>query len=210
MNDVLEILEKTGAIIRQSHFVLTSGKHTSLYINKDALYPHTQETSTVAGMFAEMFAEMEVDVVVAPALGGIILSQWVAYHLSKLKGKEVLSVYTEKTPESMQVLKRGYDILVRGKKVLVIEDLTSTGGSVMKVIKSVQEARGKIVAVGVMVNKNPTLDEKTFGLPFYALAQLPTEIYDMEECPLCAEKVPINTSVGHGKQFLEKQKNLSA
>src|SRR3989344_2035567 len=101
--DVVSILKKVGAVITDSHFVYTSGKHGSAYINKDALYPHTKETSIIGKMFAEKFKDVEIDVVAAPALGGIIISQWTAYHLSKLKEKEVLGVYTEKTPDKNQI-----------------------------------------------------------------------------------------------------------
>ena len=125
---IIDILKNVGAVLTDDHFVYTSGKHGSVYINKDALYPHTTETSQVGLIFAQKFKDRDIDVVAAPALGGIILSQWAAYHLSRLKGKEVLGVYTEKTPEKNQVFTRGYDRLVKGKNVLVIEDLTTTGG----------------------------------------------------------------------------------
>src|SRR3990167_2501945 len=145
MADILDILKQTGAIIADSHFVLTSGKHAPLYINKDVLYPHTDMASEVGLLFAEKFKDVDIDVVVAPALGGIILSQWTASHLSKLKGKEILGIYTEKDPESNQIFKRGYDLLVKDKNVLIIEDLTSTGGSVKKVVNTVRGAGGNIV-----------------------------------------------------------------
>ena len=90
MDNVVDILKKVGAVITDSHFVYTSGKHGSVYVNKDAVYPHTTETSRIGELFAEKFKGMDIDVVAAPALGGIILSQWVAYHLSKLKGKEIV------------------------------------------------------------------------------------------------------------------------
>ncbi|MBI2404597.1 phosphoribosyltransferase [Candidatus Gottesmanbacteria bacterium] len=207
MNDIISILKSVGAVLTDDHFVYTSGKHGSVYINKDALYPHTKETSRVGKMFAEKFKHKAVDVVAAPALGGIILSQWVAYHLSKLKGKEVLGVYTEKTPDKNQVFTRGYDKLVKGKNVLVIEDLTTTGGSVLKVVNSVKAAGGKVVAVSVMVNRNPDqVNAAMMGAPFSALGILKAEAFDENVCPLCKKGIPINTKVGHGKKYLEAKK----
>ncbi len=207
-NEVVEILKKIGAVITNSHFVYTSGKHGDVYINKDALYPHTAETSRVGEMFAQKFKNKDIDVVAGPALGGIILSQWTAYHLSKLKGKEVLGVYTEKTPEKNQIFTRGYDKLVKGKNVLVVEDLTTTGGSVRKVVDSVKAAGGNVVAVCVMVNRDPVnVNSETVDAPFSALGILPAKAYDEAVCPLCKKGVPINTDVGHGKKYLaEKQK----
>lgn len=201
---ILDILKNTKALITDNHFVLTSGKHSPTYINKDAMYPHTKEASKVGKMFADMFKDYAIDVVAGPALGGIILSQWTAHHLSKLKRKDILSVYTEKTLEKNQIFTRGYDKLVRGKNVLVIEDLTTTGGSVKKVIASVKEHGGKVIAVGVMVNRDPkNVNKATIGAPFYALGELFVESYEENKCPLCKKKISINTDVGHGKKFLE-------
>ncbi len=205
---ILDILRSTHAIITEDHFVLTSGMHSPTYVSKDSLYPHTKSASAVGKLFAEKFKDFDLDVVAAPAIGGIILSQWAAYHLSRLKKKEILGVYTEKTLEKNQIFTRGYDKLVRGKKVLIIEDLTTTGASVKKVMESVKEHGGTVVAVGVMVNRDPkNVNEQTIGAPFFALGELFTSNYDPEDCPMCKKKIPVNTSVGHGKQFLEKQKS---
>lgn len=202
MSDVVTILKKVHAVLTDDHFVYTSGKHGSIYINKDALYPHTQETSKIGLMFAKKFMHKDIDVVAAPALGGIILSQWTAYHLSRLKKHEIFGVYTEKTPEKMQIFTRGYDRLVKGKKVLVIEDLTTTGGSVAKVVTSVKKAGGKVVAVCVMVNRDPkNVTSKVVGAPFFSLGILQAEAFEASNCPFCKKGIPINTSVGHGKKF---------
>lgn len=208
MSDVIKILKKAGAILTNGHFVYTSGKHGSIYVNKDAAYTHTKDASKIGKLFAEKFRNRHIDVVAAPALGGIILSQWTAYHLSKLNRKEVLSVYTEKTPDNDQVFTRGYDKLVKNKKVLVIEDLTTTGGSVKKVIASVRAAGGKVVAVCVMVNRNPKLvNVKSIGAPFSSLGILKADAFDETKCKLCRAHIPINTSVGHGRKYVESKKN---
>jgi orotate phosphoribosyltransferase len=206
MEEALELLRKTQALLTDSHFVGTSGKHLSLYINKDALYPHTAETSRMGELFAEKNKDLDIDVVAGPALGGIILSTWTAYHLSRLKNKEILGVYTEKDANSNQVFTRGYDKLVKGKKVLVIEDLTTTGGSVKKVVESVRGAGGEVVQVCVMVNRDAEdVTSETVGAPFSALAELKTEAWDEADCPLCKQNVPIDTTVGHGKKFVEQK-----
>ena len=206
MSDIIGILKQVGAVITDSHFVYTSGKHGSVYINKDAVYPHTKETSDVGKMMAEKFAAADIDVVVGPALGGIILSQWTAYHLSQLKGKEILGVYTEKDAESNQILRRGYDQLVKGKKVLVVEDLTTTGGSVRKVVDNVTAAGGNVIGVCVMVNRDPeNVTETVVGAPLTVLGVLKADAFDEANCPLCKTNVPININVGHGKKYLESR-----
>ena len=211
MNNIIKILKKVGAIITNDHFVYTSGKHGSVYINKDFLYPHTKETSQVGKMFAEKFKNKDIEVVAAPAVGGTILCQWTAYYLSKLRKKEVLSVYTEKdkgttssAAESEQIFRRGYDRFIKGKKVLVLEDLTTTGISVKKTVMAVKKAGGKVVAVCVMVNRDPkNVNAKLVDAPFYCLGVFPAQAFDEGVCPLCKKNVPINTKIGHGKKYLE-------
>ena len=203
-SEVIEILKKVGAVITDSHIVGTSGRHMSVYINKDALYPHTKETSRICELFAEKYKDAGIDVVAAPSLGGIILETWTAYHLSEINKKEVLGVYTEKDAEKNQIFTRGYDTLVAGKNVLILEDLTTTGGSVAKVVASVKNAGGNVVGVCVMVNRDPEkVNAQTLGFPFDSLAVLKAESWEETDCPLCAQNVPINTTVGHGKKFLE-------
>jgi orotate phosphoribosyltransferase len=204
--EVIRILKKTGAIKADDHFVGVSGAHFDTYIFKDALFPHTAETSRIGELFALRNRDLDIDVVAAPALGGIILSQWVAFHLSRLKEKEIASVYTEKTSENGQVFTRGYDEYVRGRNVLVVEDSTTTGGSAQKTAESVRAAGGKVIAVSVMINRDPALvTEATFGAPFRPLAEYPVRAYDPAECPLCKRGVPVNTAIGHGRKFLESQ-----
>ncbi|HLD08127.1 MAG TPA: phosphoribosyltransferase family protein [Candidatus Peribacterales bacterium] len=207
MSDILTLLKKADAVITDSHIVGTSGKHMSVYINKDALYPHTEMASEVGLMMAEKFKNAGVEAVVGPMLGGIILSQWTAYHLTRLTGKEVLSVYTEKDADGNQIFsRRRYDRHVKGKRTLVVEDVTNTGGSAKKVVETVKAAGGIVVALCVMVNRDPkNITSETMGAPFEPLGVLPAEAFEEAECPLCKKGVPINTEVGHGKAFLEKK-----
>lgn len=204
MKDIFEILKESEALITDNHFVYTSGKHGSVYINKDAIYPHTEKASEVGQLFAEKIKDLDIDVVVGPMIGGIILSQWTAFHLSKLKSKEILGVYTEKDSENNQVFgRRGYDKLVAGKNILIVEDLTTTGGSVRKVVDTVKTAGGKVISVGVMIDRSDNgMTEEIIGAPFFTLGRLTTEVFDAKDCPLCKNKVPINTKIGHGKKFL--------
>lgn len=204
-NTLLSLLEDVGAVMPNDHFVGTSGAHFDTYINKDALYPHIDKVSAVGKMFAEVFSPYAVDVIAGPALGGIILSQWTAAALCEISGKNVLSIYAEKKDGGLQ-LTRGYDALVQGKRVAVVEDLTTTGGSLQKAIHAVQEKGGEVVAAAVMVNKNPTaVTEELFGIPFHALSEMVVTMYEAKECPLCKNGIPVNASIGHGKQFIESQ-----
>lgn len=211
MDSVIDLLIKVGAILPNDHFVGTSGRHLEAYINKDALFPHTAETSEIGKLFAEKFKDRDIDVVAGPAMGAAILSQWAAYHLSALNNKEIQAVYTEKDKgttasgaESEQIFRRGYDTIVAGKNVLIIEDLTTTGGSLKKVIDSAKACGARVVACSVMVNRDPqNVNESVFGVPFMPLAEYATPSYAAEDCPMCKNNVPVNVTVGHGKKFVE-------
>ncbi|OIN90093.1 phosphoribosyltransferase [Candidatus Beckwithbacteria bacterium CG_4_10_14_0_2_um_filter_47_25] len=206
MGKVVDILKKVGAITTNSHIVLTSGKHSSKYLNKDALYPHTLEVSKIGKMIAEKYKNKNVGVVIGPAMGGIILSQWTAHHLTLLKKQEILGGFSEKDGENNQVFKRGYDKLVGGKKVLVVEDFTTTGGSVSKTVRSVKACGGKVVGVCVMVNRDQAhVTAKVIGAPFQSLDVFQSDAYDEKDCPLCKQNRPINTELGHGKEYLAKK-----
>jgi orotate phosphoribosyltransferase len=202
--EVVDILKKTGAVVSDSHFVYTSGKHAKLYVNKDYIFPHIKYISRIGEIIAEKYKDSPIDVVAGPSMGGIILSQWTAYHLGRLKGKEVLSVYTEKQPDKDQIFTRGYGQFVKGKNVLVVEDIVTTGGSLKKVINSVQKEGGKVLAACAIVNKDPVHINPSFiGAPFEYLTIVDLDIYEEKDCPLCKANVPINTALGHGKKYLE-------
>ena len=98
--------------------------------------------------------------------------------------------------------------MVKDKNVLIIEDLTTTGGSVKKVVDSVKKIGGNVIAVCVMVNRNPDgINSKTVGAPFSSLGVLKAEAFDENECPMCKENIPVNTTIGHGKKYLESKKS---
>lgn len=204
--EVLDILGRVGAVITNSHIVYTSGKHGTAYVNKDAVYPHTEDTSYLCGDIAEKFANDNVEVVIAPALGGIILSQWTAYHLTKLTGREVLGVYAEKTEDGNFVIKRGYDKIVAGKNVLVVEDVLTTGGSAKKVIEATRAIGGNVIGLGVLCNRGGITPSDMANPPkLFSLVNVKLDAWDEADCPLCAGGKPINTDVGKGREFLARK-----
>ncbi len=225
---ILDIFGRAGAIITNSHIVYTSGKHGTAYVNKDALYPHTRETSQLCLEIAERFVDDKVKVVVAPAVGGVILSQWVAFHLTKITGREVLGVYAEREvssfrhPDSIGVLdapiktayaetgrfiiKRGYDKLVVGERSLVVEDIINTGHSIDKTIKAVRAAGGDVVVAGSLCNRGGIKPEHLEISRLDSLVNIKMDAWDEVDCPLCKQNVPINTDVGHGRAFLAQKK----
>ena len=211
---VLQILGKVGAVITGSHIVYTSGKHGTAYVNKDALYVHPMETSNLCREMALRWLEegessnRSVDVVIAPAIGGVILSQWTAYHLSKIIDREIFGVYAEKVENGDAfVIKRGYDKIVAGKNVLVVEDVLTTGGSAKKVVEATRALGGNIIGLDVLCNRGGITPQDVADPPkLFALINVKLDAWDEADCPLCAQNVPINTDIGKGREFLARKK----
>ncbi|MBI3573438.1 orotate phosphoribosyltransferase [Candidatus Kaiserbacteria bacterium] len=204
MDDVVQMLKDAGAIL-EGHFVGTSGRHMSLYITKDAWFPHTELVSKVCAMLAELNKDKNIEIVVGPAVGGVVLSTWTAYHLSRITGKEVLSLFTEKTSENGQVFKRGYDKMVKGKRVLLVEDTVATGSSIRKVVDTIQAAGGDLVQISLVINRvSKDVNAESFGVPVNALGEVPADTYAEDEVPDWLKKIPINTTVGHGAAYIKE------
>lgn len=192
-NKIKAVFEKVGAMILNDHFVYKSGRHGSAYVNKNSLYQYPQEVAKLCKKIAKGFLSTDVEVVIGPATGGILLSQWVAHFLSVLTGRTILSVYADKDGEDF-IVKRGYKSALIGKKVLVVEDITTTGGSVKKVIREV-EKYAEVIGLGLLCNRGGV----KFKVPTFTLLELNLESYSPKECPLCKKKVPINQRIGQGK-----------
>ena len=211
MNDanIMQMFVDAGAIITNRHFVYSSGRHSSVYVNKDALYVHTKMISTLCSYLAEPYSADAIDIVVGPILGGIVLSQWVAYHLNAHRSSgETLAVYAEKEgdgPDKTFLFRRGYDRYIPGKNVLVVEDILTTGGSARQVIDLVRMYNGNVVGLSVLCNRGGVQSEDVGGVPIHSLLTLTLETFSEEECPFCQQLVPIETELGKGKAFLAKQ-----
>lgn len=207
--EVLATLARVGALITGDHLVYTSGRHGSSYVNKDALYPHTGATSEVCAGIARRFAEAGVEVVAGPTVGGVIMAQWTAHHLSALTGREVLAVYAEEevgeAGDRHRLFRRGYDALVAGRRVLVVEDILTTGGSVRLVVQAASAAGGTVVGVGALCNRGAVTAEAIGAPVLYCLSEVPLESFAPEACPLCAAGVPVNTRVGKGAAFAARR-----
>lgn len=203
--EVLDLLQDVGAF-RSGHFVYTSGRHGDAYINKDALFMHPHETFKLAGAIAENFKDDNIEAVIAPAVAGAILAQWTAYQLSEMTDREVCALYADKADGGL-VIKRGYDKAIQGKRTLVVEDLLTTGGSLKKVVDAARAAGANIIGAAALANRGGVTKEQV-GNPekFVTLVNIHLESWDAAACELCQNNIPVNTDVGHGKEFLEHKK----
>ena len=205
--DVLEMLDRVGAVITGSHVVFTSGRHGSAYINKDAIYPHASVVSDLCRTIAEHFARCNVEVVASPAVAGVALVQHTSLHFTDLTKDWVPGVYAEKAEDGAFAFKRGYDKYISGKRVLVVEDVLTTGGSAKAVIEEVRRLGGVVIALAVLCNRGGVKREDVGDVPeLFALCNIQLDSWAEEECPLCQEGVPINTEVGKGKDYLARKR----
>ena len=196
---VREILVATGACLQNGHFLLSSGLHADQYINKDALYPHAKAVEQLCSAMAENFIDCGIEVVVGPALGGIILAFETAKALNKLTPKiEVFSVYAEKAEDGSMVIKRGFDKLIEGKLVLVTEDILTSGGSAAKTVKAAESCGAKVFGVAALVNRGGVTAEKLGVGELVSLLEVNLPTWKPEECPMCQKNILINRNIGHG------------
>lgn len=177
--DVLGIFKESGALL-EGHFLLTSGRHSNQYMQcaKVLQYPH--HAARLGEGLAQAFQNKDVDVVIGPAMGGIL----VAHEVGKALGTKAL--FTERENGVMK-LRRGFE-LQTGEKVLVVEDVITTGGSVREVIEVVKSYGADPVGVGVLVNRSG--GNVDFGVPLASLLEIQIESFEPENCPLCANGIP--------------------
>lgn len=204
-SEALEIFRDVGAIITSDHIVYTSGNHGDTYVNKDAVYVYPMKISMLCLSIAKQFQSYGVEVVIAPAVGAVIISQWVAYHLSVITGRRVLGVYADKNDGTFTI-KRGYEKLIPGMNVLVVEDILTTGGSAKSVVEVTRAIGGNVVGVGVLCNRGGITTEDLGNVPhLYATANLKLQQWKEDDCPLCAQNIPVNTVLGKGTEFLARK-----
>ena len=178
--EVLNIFEKNNALLT-GHFRLSSGLHSEKYLQCALVLQYPRVAETLSAALAAKFSKEKIDVVIGPALGGITLAYEVARSLN------VRALFTERQ-EAKMVLRRGFAIQA-GERVLVTEDVVTTGGSTKEVIEVVKAAGGIVVGVGSIIDRSDTPIE--FGAPFKALARVTVETYKEEACPMCKKGMPV-------------------
>ncbi len=171
--EVLEILEREGAV-QKGHFLLSSGLHSDTYVQcaKVLQYPHLAES--LADELAREFRDLEVDVVVSPALGGIIIGYMVGLAMRKRM------IFAERVNGRL-VFRRG-QALTEGERALIVEDVITTGGSVQELMKLVEEKGGQPVGLGAIIERG---EDRDFGIPKRVLLRLEAPIWEPQQCPLC-------------------------
>lgn len=182
--DLLEQLRQVGAL-KDGHFLLASGRHSNRYIEKFDLLRQPRATSLICTGFAQQYAEAGIDVVVGPTTGGVIL----AYEVGRQLG--VAAAYAERKGdgESGREFRRG-TIFPAAARVLVVDDILTTGGSIRETLAALTAHNVSVVAVAVLVDRSG--GKTSFEhVPLFALATLDVETWASADCPLCAAGKPL-------------------
>jgi orotate phosphoribosyltransferase len=177
--EIMEIFLKTGALL-EGHFLLTSGRHSNQYFQCAKVLQYMNYTELICKKISEYFKDFQIDTVIAPAIGGIVVGQEVARQLGKR------SIFAEREDKVLN-LRRGFT-LSPGEKVLVCEDVVTTGGSVFEVIDIIKQNNAEVVGVGMIVDRSN--GKVQFGVPQVSALKLDVVSYLPEDCPLCKQNIP--------------------
>lgn len=180
--EALAMFLESGALM-EGHFLLSSGRHSSRYMQCARVLQYPAFASRLGEELARLFADSRIEAVVGPALGGIIVAQEVA----RAFGGRVRSLFTEREDGRM-ALRRGFAV-APGERVLVVEDVITTGGSAQEVIDLMRALGAVVAGVGALVDRSG--GKVDFGVPLRAVVTLEIESYLPEDCPLCREGVPL-------------------
>ncbi|MBU0650423.1 orotate phosphoribosyltransferase [bacterium] len=181
--EILKIFKETNGYL-EGHFKLSSGLHSRGYMQCALVLQYVEYAEKFGAEIAKKFEDSKIDCVVGPAMGGIIIG----YETARALG--VRSLFTERKDGEMQ-LRRGFSVK-KGEKVLVVEDVITTGGSVLEVIKLLKSMGAEIVGVGSIIDRSSNPVDFN-GAPYKALAKIDIETFHKENCPMCADNIGIDS-----------------
>lgn len=180
-NEALELYRRTGAYL-EGHFRLSSGLHSPGYLQSALVLQHPADAASLGVGIAAHVKSFRPTVVLSPALGGLIIGHEVARALG------VRAIFAERAGGTALALRRGFT-LASSDRVLVVEDVFTTGKSTRETMEVARETGAEVVGAAAIVDRSGgTID---FGVPSYALVRLSVPAYEPEQCPLCAQGIPV-------------------
>ena len=211
-----EVLINLKAVIYNSHFVYTSGKHGSAYLDKTAICLDPVAMKFLCHFLVQKIPDTikeRIQVVVAPALAGIAVANTVVLTLNDYRldaEPKIYFAWVEEDKEGKKSLRPTFQKIVKGKDVLLVDDVINTGHTLLSTIQLLEELGAQVLAVATLYNRAEYEPHLFDPIPVYSLITVKLqEIYTPEECPLCRQGVPINTEFGRGKEFLAEREKSS-
>ncbi len=177
--ELLQIFRDTNALL-DGHFLLTSGLHSPQYFQCAKVLQYPKYLHLLSGEIAKHFELSEIELVISPAIGGIVVGTEVGRML------EARTIFAEREEGAMK-LRRGFEIK-KGERVLVVEDVVTTGGSVKEIIKLVKDASAELAGVGYIVDRSN--GKTTFNAKEFSVLRMDVVTYSPEACPLCKTGSP--------------------
>lgn len=205
--EILEELKKAGAVLLNQHFVYKSGKHGSGYINMDPLFTDVQLLREIGFQLTREFWDIGYDTVAAPAVGGIVLAMAAADQFTRSDNTYPALVWADKDGDEFVFERAGFVEQLHNKRVLVVEDLLTTGGSAAKVCRQVEANGGEVIGVSVVVNRGGLSCTDLGVSRLESLANVNFEAIEADQCPLCERVIPIVEDIGHGAVFKDGHLN---
>ena len=180
-----KLLSDAGALL-EGHFQLASGKHSPRYVEKFRLLEQPTQTEALCRMIADWSRSISPQVVTGPTTGGILIS----YEVARILGTRSIFAENEEGRPG-RAFQRGF-VITPGERVLVVDDVLTTGGSIREVIDAVKGLGGVIAGVAVLVDR--AAGRTDFGAPFFACLELGIPAYEASDCPLCSDGVPLKVT----------------
>lgn len=178
--EIVDILIRRQVLL-EGHFLLSSGRHSQHYFEKFRILQYPNEALAFCRQIAERFAGESIQTVAGPTTGGIII----AYQVAQLLGTK--AIYAERTPQGRDFL-RGMS-LMPGEKVLLVDDVLTTGGSVRETVEAVRRHGGELVGIAVFIDRSTqALD---FDVPLFSVYRQEVITYQASDCPLCRQGLPL-------------------
>ena len=192
MDSVEGIFQKSGTMLK-GHFLLASGLHSPIYWEKFRILQYPHYTEQVCRMIVAHFQKQKIQVVVGPTTGGIVLAFEAARQL------EVCGIFAEKEGTAKRAFRRGFSIS-SGERVLIVDDILTTGNSIRQVLDAVARQGGVVIGIGVLVDRSENKIE--FGAPLFSCYRAVSPTYRPQDCPLCVAQIPL---VEPGSQHLTRE-----
>lgn len=193
--DIEKILEANN-VLKTGHFLLTSGLHSAKYFEKFRILENPELVVMFGKMIAEHYKGKGISIVCGPTTGGVII----AYEVARQMGLKCIFAES-KPPEAGRVIRRGFTV-PEGAKILVVDDILTTGGSIKETLEALKSFPSKVIGISVLIDRSIEpikFSEIISEVDFYACYKIAVENYKPEECPLCKNNIPLQAPGRGGK-----------